>query len=235
MKVSLLIPVYGSAGILREAHRHFSQAIAPLATDYELVFCYDGSPDESLSVLQELAAADAHVRVLANERNMGLGYTLRQLFRAAQGDVVIYFDADAYRCFDLTVLPNFLEMIRQYDVLVAARYEESQDHIPFYRVYASRLYHLLGRWLFGVQVTDVGSGFVMFRRRVIEQLDLRANGFDIHIELFARAKRAGYRIKEVNVPYMHWFGGSFSVFRHAWATFKGTLRMWWHLRKDPPS
>ena len=90
MKLSLVIPVYGSASILREAHAQYTARIRALTTDYELVFRYDCSPDDSWTILQELAGQDVHVRVYANERNRGLGYTLRRLFADARGEYAMY-------------------------------------------------------------------------------------------------------------------------------------------------
>lgn len=232
MKLSVVIPVYGSAQILDECHKYFSEAVSALTPDYEILFRYDCSPDDSMKVLNGLAQKDPHVRVFANERNLGLGYTLRQLFKDARGEYVIYFDADAYKCFDITVLPNFMEMIKQYDVIVASRYELSRENIPLSRIYASRIYCRLSKLLFSVTVKDPGSGFVLFRKRVLDSIKLNSYGFDIHIEIFAKIQKAGYKVKEVDVNYNHWFGGSFSVFKHGPKVLKDTFRVWREIHKN---
>ncbi|MEE8575387.1 MAG: glycosyltransferase, partial [Thermodesulfobacteriota bacterium] len=96
MKISILIPVYGSEKILKEGYKEFSKAVSAVTDDYEILYRVDGSPDDSLKVLEDIASSDKRIKLFSHSPNRGLGYTLRKLFADATGEYVIYFDADSF-------------------------------------------------------------------------------------------------------------------------------------------
>lgn len=225
MKLSLLIPVYGSEKILEESHKHFKKAAELITKDYEILFRYDCSPDNSYEVLKRIAKKDKKVRIFKNEKNMGIGFTLRNLFKDSKGDYVIYFDADAYKCFRLGDIKKLIDEIKNYDVVIASRYKESKENVPWYRIYPSEIYFWIYRILFRLNIRDIGSGFVIFRKKALDLINLVSNGFDIHLEIYAKLKKAGFKIKEIPVFYKHWYGGSFNVLKHGPKTLWSTLKL----------
>ena len=89
MRLSLLIPVYGSASILEEGYAAFRAAAAAAAGEaFELVYLVDGSLDDSSAILARVAAADPHVRVRTRQRSEGLGATLVEDPGEGQGPAV---------------------------------------------------------------------------------------------------------------------------------------------------
>lgn len=234
MKFSIVVPVYGSEKILEGSHREFSRAVGRVTDDYEILFRVDGSPDGSESVLREIEKKDPHVRVFSHSPNRGLGYTLRQLFNDARGEFVVYFDADSFLCFDLSFFRVVFEKIEEAeaDAVIVSRYFENPI-LPFHRWVASEAYYYLNRLLFGVRIRDIGSGFVMFRKSALEAVsgELASDGFEIHLEVFARLDRSGSKILEVPLPYRHWSGGSFNVLKHGPRVVASTLRLWYDLRR----
>lgn len=230
MKISAVIPVYNSSKILFNSYKNIKNELKKITKDYEILFRNDVSKDESWDALKKIAQKDRKVKIFSNSENRGLGFTLRKLFNDAKGDYVIYFDADAYLCFDLGLLKKFLKIMEdEADVVIASRYEKKDSSIPFYRVYPSKFYNLLNRILFNISIEDIGSGFVVFKKKVLRRVNLKSDGFDIHIEMFAKIKRAGFRIKEVPVTYKHWYGGAFDVLKHGPKTLLNTLRLWYKL------
>ena len=230
MKVSILVPVYGSEKILKESYESFSKAIKNVTEDYEILFRVDGSPDDSGQVLKKVAAEDKKVKVYAHKPNRGLGYTLRKLFEDAKGDIVIYFDADAFLCFDLSFLPSVIEKIENRDAVIASRYFEN-PLLPFNRWLASEAYYVINKLLFGIKIRDIGSGFVVFRRSSVGSLDLTSNGFEIHAEIFVKMAKKGFEIIEVPLAYKHWDGGSFKVFSHGFRALIDTFKLWRSISK----
>lgn len=230
MKTSVIVPVYNSGRILTGAYKRIKSELEKIADDYEIIFRNDASSDDSQDVLEGIAAGDRRVKVFLNPQNRGLGFTLRELFRDAGGECIVYLDADAYLCFDFSRLAEFLKILEDGpDVLIASRYKNSSNQIPYYRRYPSKIYNCLNRVLFGLDTEDIGSGFVLFKGRVLKGLQLESEGFDIHSELFAKIKRAGFEIKEEPVDYKHWYGGSFNIFKHAPKAMAGTLKTWFKL------
>jgi glycosyltransferase involved in cell wall biosynthesis len=230
MKISAVIPVYNSSKILNGTYKNIDAELKKITDSYEILFRDDGSKDNSKEILNRLSNKK-NVRVFFNEENKGLGYTLRNLFKDCKGEYIIYFDADAYLCFDLGLLPHFIDKMNDNDVLIASRYERKNRNIPFYRIYPSRIYNIINNILFDLNIEDIGSGFVIFKKEVLDSIKLESNKFDIHIELFAKLKKAGYKIEEISANYDHWYGGSFDVFKHGPETLLNTFKLWYKLRK----
>ena len=226
MKLSLLVPVYGSEKILEKSYEHLKKAAQLITKDYEILFRYDCSPDNSYEVLKRIAKKDKKVRIFRNEKNNGLGFTLRNLFKDAKGEFVIYLDADAYMCFHLEDIKRLMKEINKYDVVIASRYKESTKNVPLYRIYPSVIYFWVYRILFGLNIRDIGSGFVIFRKNALDSIKLISDGFDIHLEIYCKLRRAGFKIKELPVYYKHWYGGSFDILKHGPKTLLNTFRIW---------
>ncbi|MFH0936526.1 MAG: glycosyltransferase family 2 protein [Candidatus Woesearchaeota archaeon] len=230
MKISAVIPVYNSGKILNGTYSNIDNELKKITDKYEILFRDDGSKDNSKDILNKLSKKK-NVRVFFNEENKGLGYTLKNLFKDSIGEYIIYFDADAYLCFDLSLLNNFISKMNHNDVVIASRYERKNRDIPFSRVYPSRIYNMINKILFGLDIEDIGSGFVIFKKKALDNINLESNKFDIHVELFAKLKKAGYKMEEIPVKYSHWYGGSFNVFKHGPKTLLNTFRVWYRLRK----
>lgn len=91
MKISCIMPVHNTAGYLAET---VGSILAQTEKDFELICVDDASTDDSLVVLQELAAGDARVRVLHNAQSMGPGRARNLGFARSQGEFVIFLDSD---------------------------------------------------------------------------------------------------------------------------------------------
>lgn len=218
--ISAVVPVYNSEKILFDSYESIKKELKKITKDYEIIFRNDGSTDNSEDILNEIAK-DKKVRVFSN-KNHGLGFVLRNLFKDAKGDIVIYFDADAYMSFDLSVLPDLLNT--DADVVIASRYKNGK--IPLHRSAPSFVYRIMNRILFGIDIRDIGSGFVIFKKKVLDSVELSSDGFEIHIELFTKIKEKGFKIIEVPVSYSHWKDGSFKISSHGPKTLANTIRYW---------
>jgi dolichol-phosphate mannosyltransferase len=224
LKLSAVIPVYNSGKIILGTYNSIKKEFEKITDDYEILFRNDGSTDNSEEVLKKIAKNDKKVHFFSNS-NCGLGYVLRKLFKSAKGDCIIYFDADVYLSFDLTILPNLLKKMDDADVVITSRYQKGK--VPFSRLTPSLVYRAVNRLLFGIYILDVGSGFVFFKRKVLDAIELSSNGFDIHIELFTKIKKNGFKVIEMPVEYSHWEGGTFKVFKHGPKTLIETFKLWW--------
>ena len=226
MKVSIAIPIYNAESILWHSYRKLKQLLEGTGKDYEILLRNDASKDESASILKEISQKDNRVRIFSHHPNRGLGYTLRELFKSTHGDIVIYLDIDL--SFDMSVLPSFLNQIESTDVILASRYTGLVKDVPMERKIFSRLYYLFTKLLFNINVKDIGSGFVIFKRNVLEQISLSADRFDIHIEIFVKIQQAGFRVNEIPVEYVHNHdAGTFSLLKHGFNALSGTSRLWW--------
>ena len=210
--VSVLIPVYRSGDQAAEAVGRILGVLEGVER-VEVILCDDGSPDDSLAQIESLrsGSAAAPIRVLSHP-NRGLGFTLTRLIREARGEACVYLDMDL--SFDVSRLPRLLELLSDHDIVVASRYSgATPSGVPAGRRICSRAYRGLVFLLTGTDIVDIGSGMVAFRRERVRALGLASEGFNIHAELFDKARRAGLAIRVEPVPYVH-APGSFRPLRH---------------------
>jgi len=223
LKLSAVIPVYNSEKILLGTYNSVKMEFEKITDDYEILFRNDGSTDNSEEVLKKISKNDEKVHFFSNS-NHGLGYVLRKLFKSAKGEYIVYFDADVYLSFDLTILSTLLKKMYNVDVIITSRYQKGK--VPFSRLLPSLVYRAINRILFGINILDVGSGFVLFKKNVLDSVELYSNGFNIHVELFTKIKKKGYKVTEIPVAYSHWKGGSFKVLKHGPTTLIETFKLW---------
>ncbi|MEW5894842.1 MAG: glycosyltransferase family 2 protein [Candidatus Omnitrophota bacterium] len=224
--VSILIPVYNAEKWIVPAAESLLKEFQSHPAVFEILFCDDGSSDGSLDILLALARQNSCVKVLRNKENQGLGAAIRKLIRHAEADIVIYCDADLP--FTARGVFRIYEEMQNADIVVGSRYAGEENHVPFLRKIFSRLYWCLSRILFNVIVRDIGSGTVAFKRQKVQSLMLESNGFDIHLELFAKAVRSGLVVKEIGLCSQKNNQGSFSIFKHGLQSFFDLIR--WHRR-----
>ena len=204
IRVSVLMPVYNERWTLREIVRRVYEQSHLL---HEVVAVDDGSTDGSTRRLRELEAKyGSHrcpLRAVYKDRNEGKGAAIRAGLKRVTGDVVIIQDADLE--YDPQDYPALLAPIRdgRADVVYGSRFAGgSARRVLFYwHTLANRL---LTHWcnLFSnLNLTDVWTGYKVFRTDVLRRLDLRSRGFGFEPEVTIKVARCGCRIFEVAVRY----------------------------------
>ena len=199
MKLSIVVPVYNERATIAEVLRR--ARAAPF--EKEVLVVDDGSTDGTGEILREAAARNGDIRLLRHERNRGKGAALRTGFAAATGDIVLVQDADLeYDPADYgALLRPFLE--GKADVVFGSRFLGG----PFARVHlfwhyvGNRLLTLFSNMLTNLNLTDMETGFKVFRREVLDRLRLRSEGFAIEPEITAKVARLKVRVYEVPVGY----------------------------------
>ncbi len=143
--LSVVIPAHNEQEVIRSTHQRTTAACAALRArglDYEIVFVNDGSRDATPQMLDELAAADTHVRAVHLTRNFGHQPAVCAGLHVARGDVVAIMDADLQD--PPEVLPDFLDRWQQgYQVVFAVRQKRKEwfgkrlAYWAFYRLLAA--------------------------------------------------------------------------------------------------
>jgi glycosyltransferase involved in cell wall biosynthesis len=198
--LSVLIPVYNEARTLRTIVRRV--LASPVGLPMELVCVDDGSRDGSADILDSLAAADSRIRVIRQPRNMGKGAAIITAIKHMRGDIGLIQDADLE--YDPADLPVLLEAIErgEADVVYGSRFLENPVQDP------SRV-HRLGNWLLtfasnlttGQWLTDMETCYKLFRREIIQQIDIEQDRFGFEPEITAKVAKLKVRIYEVGVSY----------------------------------
>lgn len=174
----------------------------------EVLVVDDDSPDGTGAVADGLAEESSRVNVLHRVGKRGLGPAYIDGFQWGLGrGYVLFFEMDADLSHPPDHLPEFLERIADYDVVIGSRYVDGRVTVinwPIRRLLLSYFGTLYARTITGLPVSDATGGFNCFRRTVLETIDLarvESDGYAFQIELKLRAWRKGFRIAEIPIVF----------------------------------
>ena len=193
LDLSIVLPVFNEAGALPGLHAELSSVLASPGKSYEIVAVDDGSRDESLVVLKQLAQTDPHLVVISLRRNFGQTAAFAAGFDHARGRVVITLDADGQN--DPADIPRLLAKLDEgYDIVSGWRQNRQE---PFFM---RRLPSIVANWLISrstdVRLHDYGCSLKAYRSEVVKNVHLYG---ELHRFIPALASWMGVRMAEVPV------------------------------------
>ena len=195
-KLSIVIPVYNEEENLPLLHRALHEGLAHCRYSWEVVMVDDGSRDNSVAVLEQLAQEDPeHVRVVILRRNFGQTAAIAAGIDYAQGDVVVLMDADLQN--DPADIPMLMRKLEEgYDVVSGWRKDRKDPYLT--RVLPSHIANALISWVTGVHLHDYGCTLKAYRREVLQGFRLYG---EMHRFIPAYAASVGARMTEVVVQH----------------------------------
>jgi glycosyltransferase involved in cell wall biosynthesis len=221
--LSVVLPAFNEQESVRTAVERALAVLPDLADEWEVIVVDDGSTDSTAEVLDDLLCDRyPQLRLLQHDVNRGYGAALRTGFSWANHELVFYTDADNQ--FDIGELAHALPMMSEYDVLVGFRVYRYDSPI---RVIVSWFYNVLVRVLFRVRVRDVDCAFKVFRREVLDKIDIETTNFFVDTELVAKARKWNFRIAEKGVRHYPRMAGETKIEpSDVPRTLKVVLQMW---------
>jgi glycosyltransferase involved in cell wall biosynthesis len=199
MKLSIVIPCYNEHATIEAVIAAVKGSRYP---DKEIIVVDDCSTDGSRELLKTVI--EPHVdRVIYHESNFGKGAALRSGFKAASGDIVLIQDADLE--YDPSEYPKLLEPILQgkADVVYGSRFMGGDAHrvVYFWHMVGNRILTLLSNVLTNINLSDVETGFKVFKRSVLQTVVIEENRFGFEPEITAKLARMNCVIYEVGISY----------------------------------
>jgi glycosyltransferase involved in cell wall biosynthesis len=167
--------------------------------DYELIIVNDASTDDTGEIADKFAANDPRVRVVHHEKNRKLGGSIKSGFAVADGDLVLYTDADLP--FDMHDVHRAIRLLRYYDADIVSAYRFDRTGEGYVRTVYSFFYNMLVRVLFGVRMRDINFAFKLCRTHIFEHVNLKSEGSFIDAELIVRAQKLGYTVIQFGTDY----------------------------------
>ena len=193
--LSVVIPVFNEAASLLGLFEEVTDALLGLDVPYEILFVDDGSTDASPRVLQELAAKDPAVKLIAFRRNFGQTAAMMAGIEYAQGDVIVVMDGDGQN--DPADIPRLLDRLAAgFDVVSGWRRERKDAR--WRRVVPSRIANSLISWISGVHLHDYGCTLKAYRQEVLTGFRLYG---EMHRFIPAYADSVGAKITEMPVRH----------------------------------
>ncbi len=197
MKLSVVIPVYNEEKTIREIIRRVQ--VTGLVD--EIVVVDDGSVDGSRAILAELDGTGT-VRVFMHDRNQGKGAAVRTGIRNARGELILIQDADLE--YDPRDYPALLKPIDEgmADVVYGSRFlGASRRPILFWNMVANKILTLVTNVLYNNILTDMETGYKLFRREIVQDMPLHARGFEFEPEFTAKILKRKARLFEVPITF----------------------------------
>jgi glycosyltransferase involved in cell wall biosynthesis len=197
MNLSVIIPVYNEVQNIREILKR----VQATGLAWEILIVDDGSTDGTRDILKELDGTD-QIRVVLHEKNQGKGAAVRTGFGEAKGDIFLIQDADLE--YDPRDYPAILKPIDEgiADVVYGSRFLGGpRRSTMFWHMIANKLLTLATNILYNNILTDMETGYKVFRREVLDGITIHSNSFNFEPEFTAKILKKNVRIFEVPISF----------------------------------
>jgi glycosyltransferase involved in cell wall biosynthesis len=228
--LTVALPAYNEAENITPMVDMVRTKVGPLVDDLEIIVVNDGSADNTAQVVRQISAQDPGVCLLEHPVNQGYGAAVHDGIWAATKELVFTTDSDLQ--FDLGELARFLPRLRDADMVIGYRQARSD---PWHRRFFGHGWSWLVNLLFGYTARDVDCAFKLFKRQVIDTIQVQSRGAMFSAEFLVRAKSAGFKIVEEPVSHYPRVAGSQTGARPAviLRAFRELFRLRWVMWLNP--
>jgi dolichol-phosphate mannosyltransferase len=199
-RISLIIPIFNQATKISYSLEKIKQAVEFAFSNYELIVVNDGSTDDTLTILRDIAMTDEHVHIITYTPNRGKGYAVKQGVLHSQGDAVIFLDGDL----DISpeLIKDYVERLSTCDLVIASkRHPESSVRIPKSREFLSRAFNLLIKVTLGIAQSDTQTGLKVGKGDIMRTIfgSVSVNRYAFDVELLTIASILQLKVQEMPV------------------------------------
>jgi glycosyltransferase involved in cell wall biosynthesis len=202
MKLSILIPVYNEQETISKIIALVKRVKLGRGFGKEIIVINDASTDQTVKILNKLKG----IRIYNHKRNKGKGAAINLAFKKATGDMVVIQDADLE--YDPKYLPKLIEVMKRKkaDVVYGSRLKNyplrltGKKRTPLALHYlGNKFLSLITRLIYGVNITDMETGYKMIKKEFLEGINIKSQRFDLEPELTAKLIKSGAKIVETPI------------------------------------
>ena len=197
MDITVVMPVYNEKDTLEEILKRVRKTGIP----DQIVLVDDGSEDGTREILHGLEGQEG-LDIIYHEVNQGKGAAVRTGFDHAEGDVIIIQDADLE--YDPREYPQLLAPIEEglADVVYGSRFLGAPRRVAmFWHMVANKLLTLMTNILYDTILTDMETGYKVFKKEIVEDMELHAKRFEFEPEFTAKILKRNVKIFEVPITF----------------------------------
>ncbi|MCH8285299.1 polyprenol monophosphomannose synthase [candidate division KSB1 bacterium] len=227
MKTLVIIPTYNE----KENVAKIIEKTLMTLESIDVLIVDDNSPDGTARIVKDIMQKEPRVLLIEREGKLGLGTAYIAGFKFAIERKYDYiFEMDADFSHDPGEIPNFLEKIKDYDLVLGSRYLHGVTVVnwPLRRLFLSYSANVYSRIITGLRIKDCTGGFKCFRREVLEAIDLdkvHSGGYAFQIEMSLKAWKKGFKIIEIPIIFIDRLEGQSKmsrkiVFEAVWMVWK---------------
>lgn len=226
MRISVIIPVYNEERTITE----IVSRVQAFDLESEIIIVNDGSTDGTAAQLKTIEGTFDNVSVLYHDKNCGKGAALRTGLAAATGEIIIIQDADLEydpRDYGALLVPI---LDGRADVVYGSRFTGGPQRVLFFWHYiGNKLITLLCDAFSNLNLSDMETGYKVFKKEVLADITLKSNRFGFEPEFTMKIAKKGFRIYEVPISYsgrtyeegkkIGWLDGLTAIFTILWFRF----------------
>ena len=195
--ISFVIPMYNESENIENTLSRVSRLAHELSDDYEIIVSDDASTDAGPDIVRGLSSKDPRIKLVKLSKNTKFRGALSAGLKNASKDVVIYTDSDLPVKED--DVKRGLELLDRADVITG--FSMVIKDMSLKRIIMSKGYNFLVQLLFGLSIKDINSGFKIYKSGVIRGLNLISRSPFVDVEIFAEAKKRGFRIEQFGLIF----------------------------------
>lgn len=228
-ELSLFFPAYNEEANLEETVEKAIPVLKEVAHKFELIIVDDGSKDRTGEIADKLAKKYSFIRVIHHHPNKGYGEALKSGFYNAKYEWIVFTDSDGQ--LDFSEVTKLIEVKDGVDIVAGYRLNRQDSVI---RKLFGFGWTMLANLLLGINVRDVDCAFKLINKKVIETIPHleSTRGGMISPELLGRARKAGFKIKEVGVHHYSRTKGkqSGAELKVILKSFIDLEKLWWQIK-----
>ncbi len=194
--LSIFFPAYNEEANVENMIRLAQKVLPEVAVQWEIIPVNDGSKDKTGEIIDRLAKEDPKIHPVHHEKNKGYGGAVISGYNASKYDFIFFTDGDLQ--FDLREITLLIEKLDEGDLVLGYRKNRRDSWL---RKLNAFMWGSLVKMLFGFKVRDVDCAFKMFKRKVVNKVQLTAGGAMVSTELLAKAWKEKFRFVEVGVTH----------------------------------
>lgn len=234
MKFSLCIPMYNESSIIKDTAKTLHEYMSANFEDYEIIFADDGSKDGCGKMVEEMGLPN--VRLVGYEQNMGKGYAVRTAMLAAEGDIIMFTDADlAYGTDVIKQVYETFEKNPDAEMVIGSRnlHKDGYEGYTAIRKLASKIYIKVLAIVGGFKLSDSQCGCKAFRGEAAKKIFslCEVNRFAFDFECILWAVKFGMKIVEMPVKIINHRESKVNVLRDSFKMVRDIIKMKKRIKK----
>jgi len=196
--ISTFFPAYNEEGNIKKLVKDANSFLKKNSKNYEiLMIVYEGSTDNTISIIKELMKKNKHIKLVIQPKNKkGVGYAIKMGFENAKYPYIFYADSDNQ--FNLQEFKKFLPYIDKYDIIAGYRINRKDATT---RILTSYIYNLIIKFLFNAKEKDVDCAFRYVNKKIFDKVKLNCMLGLGTSEILVKARKSDYNIKQIGVHH----------------------------------
>ena len=233
--ISVVVPAYNEAGSIEPNLERIVEYLSAKFSPFEVIVVDDGSTDGTPQSVAQMARKEPRITVVAFPTNRGKGFVVRQGMLKAEGEHVLFTDADLST--PVEAIAKGLKGLEEGSPVVIASRRHAQSVIVLHQAWAreavGRVFNLVVRSLLSLPFQDTQCGFKCFSREAAREIFslARMDGFAFDVEILVIARRLGYRVREIPVYWTDSLNSKVRPVRHLSRIVGDLLKIYWNDRR----